>query len=95
MEQLGFFVCVPDLEYELIRALGTERTLAVIAEEGQSKALHTFRNQPAQRDRPLGQQLHRFMGTMSGRKSRYASALAEALELDRLPYPIRDLLRFV
>jgi hypothetical protein len=95
MEQLGFFVCVPDLEYELIRALGTERTLAVIAEEGQSKALHTFRNQPDQRDRPLGQQLHRFMGTMSGRKSRYASALAARLDLGRMPLPIENLLHFL
>ena len=95
MEQLGFFVCVPDLEYELIRALGTERTLAVIAEEGQSKALHTFRNQPDQRDRPLEQQLHRFMGTMSGRKRRYARALATSLRLERLPLPINRLLAFV
>jgi len=95
MEQLGFFACVPDLEYELIRALGTERTLAVIAEEGQSKALHTFRNQPAQRDRPLDQQLHRFMGTMSGRKSRYANALASAIDLSRMPLPIENLLHFI
>jgi len=95
MQQLGFFVCVPDLEYELIRALGTERTLAVIAEEGQSKALHTFRNQPDQRYRPLEQQLHRFMGTMSGRKSRYASVLAKAVAFNFMPAPIAGLLRFL
>lgn len=95
MEQLGFFVCVPDLEHELIRAIGTDSVLAVIDAEGQSKTLRTFQNQPAQRQRPLELQLHRFMGTMSGRKSRYASALATALDLERMPRPIESLLRFV
>lgn len=95
MEQLGFFVCVPDLEYELIRAVGTSQTTDVISAEGQAKALRTFRNQPAQRERSLEQQLHRFMGTMSGRKALYAGALAAALDLDRLPPPIDGLLRFL
>ncbi|MCU1423174.1 MAG: hypothetical protein JWN36_2825 [Microbacteriaceae bacterium] len=95
MEQLGFFVCVADLEDELIRAIGTERVIEVVAGEGQAKALRTFRNQPAQRERTLEQQLHRFMGTMSGRKSRYAAALAGVVELDRIPRPIAGLLRFV
>jgi len=94
MEQLGFFVCVPDLEYELIRALGTDRLLDVIADEGQSKALHTFRNQPAQRERPLDQQLHRFMGTMSGRKSQYAATLTNEIDLVHIPRPVDGLLRF-
>jgi len=95
MEQLGFFVCVADLEDELIRAIGTDRVIAVVDEEGQAKALRTFRNQPAQRERALDQQLHRFVGTMSGRKSRYAAALAAAVDLDRIPHPIAGLLRFV
>jgi hypothetical protein len=95
MEQLGFFVCVADLEDELIRAIGTDRVIEVVADEGQTKALGTFRNQPAQRQRPLDQQLHRFMGTMSGRKSRYAAALAAVVELDRIPGPIARLLLFV
>jgi len=95
MEQLGFFVCDPDLEHELVRAIGTERTLAIIDELGQSKALNTFRNQPAQRERPLEAQLFRFMATMSGRKSLYASALATAVNLDHMPRPIHELLRFI
>ena len=95
MEQLGFFVCDPDLEHELVRAIGTGRTLAIIDELGQAKALNTFRNQPAQRERPLEAQLFRFMATMSGRKSLYASALATAVDLDRMPRPIHELLRFI
>ena len=95
MEQLGFFVCVPDLEHELIRAVGTTRTMGVIAEEGQSRQFRIFQNQPAQRERSLELQLHRFMGTMSGRKSRYAAALAFALDLQLVPLPIEGLLRFL
>jgi hypothetical protein len=95
MEQLGFFVCVPDLEFELIRAIGTDRTIEVISEEGDARALRSFRNQPAQRARALEHQLHRFMGTTSGRKSRYAIALASAIDLSRMPRPIGALLSFV
>jgi len=95
LEQLGFFICDPDLEHELVRAIGTDRTLEVIASEGHAKALAMFQNQPAQRERPLDQQLYRFMATMSGRKSKYAAALATAVELDRMPRPIRGLLEFL
>ena len=95
LEQLGFFICDPDLEHELVRAIGTDRVLEVIADEGHAKAQAMFRNQPAQRERPLDQQLYRFMSTMSGRKSRYASALATAVELERMPRPIQNLLRFL
>lgn len=95
LEQLGFFICDPDLEHELVRAIGTDGTLEVIASEGHAKALEMFRNQPAQRERPLDQQLFRFMATMSGRKSQYAAALAAAVHLDRIPRPIRALLDFL
>jgi len=95
LEQLGFFICDPDLEHELVRAIGTDRVLEVIADEGHAKALAMFRNQPAQRERPLDQQLYRFMATMSGRKSRYASALATALDLERMPRPLQRLLQYL
>ena len=95
LEQLGFFICDPDIEHELVRAIGTARTLEVIASESHAKAWDMFRNQPAQRERPLDQQLFRFMATMSGRKSKYAAALAAAVDLDRIPRPIEALLDFV
>lgn len=95
MEQLGFFICDPDLEHELVRAIGTYRTIEVIASEGHAKALQMFQNQPAQRERPLDQQLFRFMATMSGRKSKYAAALATAVDLHRMPRPIDALLHFL
>jgi hypothetical protein len=91
----GFFVCVADLEDELIRSLGTARVEQVIEAQGELGPLRTFTRQPFQRDRGREQQLRRFMGTRSGRKIQYARALAEALDPARIPEPLDRLLAFV
>jgi hypothetical protein len=88
MEAVGFYVCVADLEDELIRALGTARVEQVIAAQGELDSFRTFQKQPAQRRRPIEDQLHRFMGTRSGRKSLYAQSLVQALDLDHAPPPL-------
>lgn len=62
MEALGFFVCEADLEDELIRALGVTAVEGVVAAQGELGSFETFRRQPAQRDRPVGAQLRRFLG---------------------------------
>jgi len=92
MESLGFFVCVADLEDELIRALTPAGVERVLAAEGDLARFHLFQNQPAQRGRPVERQLRRFLGTTSGRKAHYARALVGALEPDRVPRPLADLL---
>ncbi|SDC18250.1 hypothetical protein SAMN05660690_0833 [Geodermatophilus telluris] len=88
----GFFACVADLEDELIRAVGTAGVEAVVREQGESRGLATLRHQPAHRGRPPEQQLHRFLGTTSGRKARYARALAERLDPSATPAPLEGLL---
>ena len=95
MESLGFFVCVDDLEDELIRALGTERVERVIDEQGELDSFRRFQAQPMQRARPVGQQLRRFMGTRSGRKARYARALVASMDLASVPRPLDMVLRSV
>jgi hypothetical protein len=94
-EPAGFFVCVADLEDELIRSLGPARVEQVVAAQGELGALRTFSKQPAQRERAREQQLRRFMGTRSGRKIQYARALAEALDPARVPEPLDRLLAYV
>jgi hypothetical protein len=88
MERLGFFVCVADLEDELIRGLGTDAVLHIIEREGELGMLRTFQKQPAQRDRPVEAQLRRFLGTRQGRKIRYASLLVRALDPTDVPGPL-------
>jgi hypothetical protein len=81
-------VCSADLEDELIRALGPAAVEQIIEAEGELRSLRTFQRQPAQRTRSPQQQLHRFMGTRSGRKSRYAGLLAGAVALSQVPRPL-------
>src|SRR3954447_2575864 len=71
LEQLGFYVCVADLEDELIRALGVATVEEIVAAEGELGSFRTLQKQPAHRGRPLDAQLRRFIGTHSGRKIRY------------------------
>ncbi|MFB4419598.1 TOPRIM nucleotidyl transferase/hydrolase domain-containing protein [Streptomyces sp. QL37] len=89
----GFFVCVADLEDELIRALGTARVEEVIRAEGDQRAWQTFLRQPAQHGRPRQQQLRRFLGTKKGRKIRYGRLLVEPLGPGEVPAPLDDLVR--
>jgi hypothetical protein len=95
MASLGFFVCVVDLEDELIRRLGAAAVEQVVQGQGELGPFRTFQRQPAQRERGIHQQLHRFMGTGSGRKIRYARLLVEALDLANVPEPLDRLLGHV
>ena len=95
MERLGFYVCVQDLEDELIRALGVEAVERVLESEGELDAFRTFQRQPAWRDRSTHEQLRRFFGTYSGRKIRSAPLLVDALDLNDVPRPLDRVLRHV
>jgi hypothetical protein len=95
MEQLGFFVCVEDLEDELIRAVGAARVEAVLDSEGDLGAFRTFQKQPAWRGQCAERQLRRFMGSADRRSLRYARLLVEALELARVPRPLDGVLAHV
>lgn len=88
----GFAVCHADLEDELIRALGVPAVEAVVEAAGELRSLRRFQGMPFHRDRPAAAQLHRFLGTTSGRKIRYGGLLIEALDLDRVPEPLDTVL---
>jgi hypothetical protein len=87
-----FYVCVRDLEDELIRAAGPERVLEVLERHGDLGPFRTFGRQPAWRERPLGAQLRRFLSSSDSRKARYARHLVQAVEPERIPAPLRRLL---
>jgi predicted ATP-dependent endonuclease of OLD family len=95
MEALGFYVCVVDLEDELIRSLGPAAMERIIETLGELTPWRTFQKQPAQRERPIDQQLRRFLGTHKGRKIRYAPVLVDALDLTQIPRPLDGLLTHV
>lgn len=95
MESLGFYVCVADLEDELIRSLGAASVQDVIDAQGELGSFRTMQKQPAQRGRTLDQQLRRFMSIRGGRKIRYARLLVDALELTKVPRPLDRVLAHV
>jgi hypothetical protein len=95
MERLGFYVCVEDLEDELIRALGADGVEAILAAHGDLGPFRTFQKQPAWRDRAAEAQLRRFMGSADRRKLRYARLLVDALDLSRVPHPLDGVLAHV
>jgi hypothetical protein len=86
-----FFVCVEDLEDELIRAAGTGLVTEVFGAHGDLGAFRTIQRQPAWRGKDEAAQMRRFLGAGSQRKLRYARLLIEAIELDRVPRPLADL----
>ena len=88
MERLGFYVCVADLEDELIRALGAASVEQVVEGEGDLGSFRTLQKQPAWQGRTNEEQLRRFMGSGGSRKIRYARLLVEALDPDQVPRPL-------
>ena len=95
LERLGFFVCEPDLEAELIRAVGVETTLALIATQGDDeRRFRSMQRQTEWRGRPVEDQLRRWFGSGSGRKIRYASLLGGALNGADAPRPLKGVVEY-
>ena len=95
MERLGFYVCVADLEQELIRALGPDRVEEAVEAHGDLGPFRTFQKQPDWQERRKEDQLRRFLGSGGSRKIRYARILVEALDPDGVPRPLDRLLTHI
>jgi hypothetical protein len=95
MEELGFYVCVEDLEDELIRALGAIAVEDIVRANDDLHRFRTLQQMPEWRGRAPEEQLRRFMGSGGRRKIRYARLLVDALDLERVPRPLDGLLAHV
>ena len=95
MESLGFYVCVADLEDELIRSLGAAAVERVVDAQGDLGSFRTLQKQPAWQGRTTEEQLRRFMGSGGSRKIRYARLLVDALDLTHVPRPLDRVLAHV
>ncbi len=93
LEDLGFYVCVEDLEDELVRAVGNAEVEAVFESQGDLAAFRSLQTQPAWRGREPQAQMRRFLGSGSRRKLRYARLLVEAAAgRQAVPRPLDALL---
>ena len=89
------FVCVEDLEDELIRALGSAEVEQVIDAQRELESFRNFQKQLAWRGRPVDAQLHRWLRAAHRRNKRYPPLLLEALEPERIPPPLAGVLAAV
>lgn len=90
--ELGFHACIEDLEDELIAAVGRERAVGLIESQGDARPFRTLQRQDEWRDRPLGSQIRRFIGSGARRKLRYARVFGLELAPERVPLPLRAVL---
>jgi hypothetical protein len=91
LNDLGFQVCEADLEDELIRCLGVDEVINVIAGQGEFGSFELLQRQPSLRDLSVEAQLRRFFGGRSGNKTRYAPLLVSALPSGKAPPPLARL----
>jgi hypothetical protein len=90
MEQLGFFVCVKDLEEEIVRALGVVATEQVINANGDQHEFDMFKQQP---DKVGWTPEEHVLGFIRrGRKVQYAPLLVDALDGALVPAVLEGVL---
>jgi len=85
------FVCVKDIEDELIRAAGVLRVEEVVAAEGELDTLRKFQDQLFWRGRPAEEQLRRWLQN-GGRYLRYPPLIVAALDPPEIPQPLAGVL---
>lgn len=90
VEALGFFVCVNDLEQELIRASQRTALETLLERHGDLASFHTLQRQPHWRMRQFDEQFHRWLRAGAGRHLRYSQLLT--LTVERLPSPLLQVL---
>jgi hypothetical protein len=95
MERLGFYVCDPDLEAELIRAIGPSAVERIAEAQGDLQAFRTLQKQPAWAARSTDEQLRRWMGSGGRRKTRYPPLIIQALDPEAVPRPLSRLLEHI
>jgi hypothetical protein len=81
------YVCVEDLEDELIRALGSDRVQEVVGAQGELDTFRNVQNQLFWRGRPVEAQLRRWLQN-GDRRHRYPPRLVEAMEPHEIPAPL-------
>jgi hypothetical protein len=82
------YVCVKDLEDELVRALGPSRVEEILATQGDLETFRNFQNQLHWRGRPAEAQLRRWLQAADSRGKRYPPVFVDALEPGELPAPL-------
>ncbi|CAN5836524.1 hypothetical protein BH23ACT4_BH23ACT4_10090 [soil metagenome] len=92
LEEVGFHMCVVDLEDELIRALGSAQTRSIVELPDTPGSFRSYQRQPAHRAEPLDTQLR---GFVTNWKIEYARLFVGELNLAQVPRPLQAVLDYV
>lgn len=91
LEQVGFHMCVVDLEDELIRALGAAQTRSIVERADTPGSFRSYQRQLAHRDEPLETQLR---GFVTNWKIEYARLFVGEIQLAQAPRPLEAVLDY-
>ncbi len=91
----GFFACRPDLELELVRAVGAAEMTPLLEAAGDLTTFRNFQNQPSCRDLDAVEQTRRFIAANGARKARYAALMGEAVAFESVPEPLEGVLNWI
>lgn len=91
----GFFPCRPDLELELVRAIGAVEMAPLLERHGDLTTFRNFQDQPKYRDADPLEQLRRFVGANGARKAKYAAVMAEEVDFGSVPEPLEGLVNWI
>jgi hypothetical protein len=89
LEALGFYACDVNLEDELTRAMDPAAMEELLEAQGELGAFRTYQKQPAHREERIETQLRGFLWN---RKHKYGVLIIDALDLDRIPRPLAEVL---
>ncbi len=91
----GFFACRPDLELELVRAIGVADMMPLLDAAGELSTFRNFQDQPKYRDHEPSEQLRRYIGANGARKAKFATLMGEAVAFESVPEPLEGLLNWI
>ena len=91
----GFFACRPDLELELVRAIGAAEMTPLLESSGELKSFRSFQDQPTHRDHEPLEQLRRYIGANGARKAKFATLMGETVAFESVPEPLEGLLNWI
>lgn len=91
----GFFACRPDLELELVRAIGAVEMTPLFDAHGDLKTFRNFQDQPKYRDADVVEQMRRYIGANGARKAKYAAIMADAVPFEDVPEPLQGLVNWI
>ena len=91
----GFFACRPDLEMELVRAVGAAEMTPLLEANGDLKTFRNFQDQPKYRDAEALDQVRHFIAASGARKAKYAAIMAEAVPFESVPEPLEGIVNWI